>query len=167
MPSRRKILQGAAGAAAVFPVLGEPHQHGGASGGSAAAYKPKWATAAEMKLMAELADIIIPRTETPGASDAKVQEFIDYTLSSDAKRRDEVRAGLQWFAGLAAAGRVDALRKADRSPRTKEGRFFRLFKDLTIDGYYASREGLVTELGWSGNTYLPEFKGCTHPEHKG
>jgi hypothetical protein len=42
-----------------------------------------------------------------------------------------------------------------------------LIKDLTIDGYYSSLEGLVGELGWKGNTYLPEFKGCTHPEHQG
>ncbi|MDP8981634.1 MAG: gluconate 2-dehydrogenase subunit 3 family protein, partial [Acidobacteriota bacterium] len=40
-------------------------------------------------------------------------------------------------------------------------------KDLTINGYYGSREGLVTELGWHGNTYLAAFPGCTHPEHQG
>lgn len=117
--------------------------------------------------MAELADIIIPRTDTPGASDAKVPDFIDFTLSTDTRRKAEIRDGLKWFAALPVNGRIDALKKADANPRSKEGRFFRLFKDLTIDGYYSSREGLVTELGWSGNTYLPEFKGCTHPEHKG
>jgi len=165
MPSRRKILHAAAGAAAVFPILAEPHQHG--APGVPAPYKPKWATAAELKQMAELSDIIIPRTDTPGASDAKVHEFIDFTLSTDEKRKAEVRDGLKWFAALPASGRIDALKKADAATRSKEGRFFRLFKDLTIDGYYSSREGLVTELGWSGNTYLAEFKGCTHSEHKG
>lgn len=149
----------------MFPVLGEPHQHA-TSSGAAGAYKPKWATAAEMKQMAELADVILPRTDTPGASDAKVHEFIDFTLAGDRTRQSAVREGLRWFAGLAVDGRVGALTKADANPRTKEGRFFKMFKDLTIDGYYASREGLVTELGWSGNTYLPEFKGCTHPEHQ-
>lgn len=166
MPSRRKLLQSAAGAVTAFPILAEPHQHA-ASSTAPAAYKPKWATPAEMKQIAALADIIIPRTDTPGASDAKVHEFIDYTLSTDTKRIAELREGLKWFAAIPAAGQIEALKKADASPRTKEGRFFRLFKDLTIDGYYASREGLVTELGWSGNTYLPEFKGCTHPEHQG
>lgn len=165
MPSRRKLLQSAAGAVTALPILAEPHQHAGTT--PTAAYKPKWATPAEMKQIAALADLIIPRTDTPGASDAKVHEFIDYTLSTDAKRISELRDGLKWFAAISANGQIDALKKAAASPRTKEGRFFRLFKDLTIDGYYASREGLVTELGWSGNTFLPEFKGCTHPEHQG
>lgn len=167
MPSRRKILQTAAAAASAFPILGEPHQHGGGAAAGATAYKPKWATAEEMKQMAALADLIIPRTDTPGASDAKVHEFIDFTLSHDARRKAEVREGLRWFASLAAGKQVDALTAASRNTRSKEGRFFKLFRDLTIDGYYASREGLVTELGFSGNTYLPEFKGCTHPEHQG
>jgi Gluconate 2-dehydrogenase subunit 3 len=52
------------------------------------------------------------------------------------------------------------------APDTDRGRFFRLIKDLTIDGYYSSRSGLVEELGWHGNTFLSEFKGCTHPEHQ-
>lgn len=167
MPSRRKILQTAAGAVTAFPILAEPHQHGGTAASATAAYKPKWATPAEMKQMAALADLIIPRTDTPGASEAKVHEFIDFTLSTDEKRKAEVREGLRWFAAIAVSKQVEALTQASRGTRTKEGRFFRLFKDLTIDGYYASRQGLVTELGWSGNTYLPEFKGCTHPEHKG
>ena len=166
MPSRRKILQSAAGAVTAFPILAEPHQHAGSTP-AAGTYKPKWATPAEMNQIAALADILIPRTDTPGASDAKVHEFIDYTLSTDTKRIAEMRGGLKWFAAIPAAGRIEALKKAEASPRTKEGRFFRLFKDLTVDGYYSSREGLVTELGWSGNTYLPEFKGCTHPEHQG
>jgi hypothetical protein len=42
-----------------------------------------------------------------------------------------------------------------------------MMKDMTIDRYYSSREGLSQELGWHGNTYLTEFKGCTHPEHQG
>ena len=167
MPSRRKILQTAAGAVSAFPILAEPHQHAPGSSSAATAYKPKWANASEMKQMAALADLIIPRTDTPGASDAKVHEFIDYTLSADTKRQAQVRDGLRWFAAIPAPKQVEALTKASNETRTKEGRFFQLFKDLTIDGYYASREGLVTELGWSGNTFLPEFKGCTHPEHKG
>jgi hypothetical protein len=46
------------------------------------------------------------------------------------------------------------------------GKFFKLAKDVTIDAYYSTREGLLTELGWHGNTFLKEFKGCTHPEHQ-
>jgi len=43
--------------------------------------------------------------------------------------------------------------------------FFRLLKNLTADGYYTSRVGLVDELGYKGNTALPQFPSCTVPEH--
>jgi hypothetical protein len=43
-------------------------------------------------------------------------------------------------------------------------KFFRLFKNLTADGYYTSRVGLVDELGYKGNTALAEFPSCTVPE---
>ena len=44
-------------------------------------------------------------------------------------------------------------------------RFFRLIKNLTADGYYTSRVGLLEELGYSGNTFRAAFPGCTVPEH--
>ena len=43
--------------------------------------------------------------------------------------------------------------------------FFRLIKNLTADGYYTSRAGLLEELGYSGNKFLPGFPQCTVPEH--
>ena len=43
--------------------------------------------------------------------------------------------------------------------------FFRLLKNLTADGYYTSRIGLLDELGYKGNTALPQFPSCTVPEH--
>ena len=43
-------------------------------------------------------------------------------------------------------------------------RLFRLLKNLTADGYYTSRVGLVEELGYVGNTALAKFPSCTIPE---
>src|SRR5262245_9076519 len=165
MASRRSALKTAAGAVAILPVLGQQHDHV-SSGAAPAAYKPKWATAAEMKLLAEACDAIIPRTDTPGASDAKVPEYIDYSLARNERRIAVLRDGLKWFAALKPTDRVAAFQKASEKPQSREGRFFTMLKGLTIDGYYQSREGLVQELGWNGNTALAEFKGCTHPEHQ-
>ena len=53
------------------------------------------------------------------------------------------------------------------APETDPGlpvRFFRLVKNLTADGYYTSRAGLIEELGYSGNTALARFPNCTIPE---
>ena len=43
-------------------------------------------------------------------------------------------------------------------------RFFRLVKNLTADGYYTSRVGLLDELGYRGNTFLAVFPQCQIPE---
>lgn len=164
MPTRRRALQTAAGAAVAFPILGQQHQHS-SSTNTSTTYRPKWATAAEMAQLAEIADVILPRTDTPGASDARVQEYIDFQLAKDKVRQKVLRDGMRWMASQ--KDKAAALGEASRKPDSVEGRFFRLMKDLTIDGYYQSKEGLVTELGWHGNTYLAKWDGCTHPEHKG
>ncbi len=39
-------------------------------------------------------------------------------------------------------------------------RFFRLMKNLTADGYYTSRIGLLDELRYAGNTAMSEFPLC-------
>lgn len=43
-------------------------------------------------------------------------------------------------------------------------RFFRLVKNLTADGYYTSRSGLLEELRYVGNTALGAFPACAVPE---
>lgn len=97
-----------------------------------------------------LVDLIIPHTDTPGATDAHVPEFIDRKLSLDSELKERFLAGLRGFDGVLKDG----------DP------FSKLLKDLTVDGYYTSKEGLTQELGWHGNTYLTEFKGCTHADHQ-
>lgn len=103
-----------------------------------------------MKRVATLVDLILPRTDTPGASDAHVPEFIDRKLSLDDALKERFLTGLRTFDGVLKDG----------DP------FSKLLKDLTVDGYYTSKEGLTQELGWHGNTFLTEFKGCTHADHE-
>jgi hypothetical protein len=50
------------------------------------------------------------------------------------------------------------------SPGDLPVRFFRLIKNLTADGYYTSRVGLVDELGYRGNTARPSYPACPIPE---
>lgn len=162
--TRRRALQTAAGAAAILPVLSAQHQHDSGAKSAARPYRLKWLSTAEMKLLAEVCDLIIPPTGTPGASDARVHEHIDFSLAADRDRQAQLREALNWMAK--APDRAAALTTASARLDSREGRWFTLLKDLTIDGYYQSREGLAVELGWKGNTYLPEFNGCTHPEHQ-
>jgi hypothetical protein len=46
-------------------------------------------------------------------------------------------------------------------PMDARVRFFRLVKNLTADGDYTSRVGLLDELGYTGNTFLASFPGCS------
>lgn len=136
-------------------------------------YKAKFFTAEEFETVAVLADLIIPRTDTPGARDARAHEIIDSAVRP--ANHKVWRDGLKWlneaagqrFTTLPADKQVSMLERISSEKSSPGARFFKLVKDATIDAYYSTREGLVAELGWNFNTFLPEFKGCTHPEHQG
>ena len=49
-------------------------------------------------LLATLVDHIIPRSDTPGAADANVHYFIDWTAFTNAKRGAQLRKDLSWIA---------------------------------------------------------------------
>jgi gluconate 2-dehydrogenase gamma chain len=129
-------------------------------------------TAAEIAALTALTDAIIPRTDTPGAADAGVPAVIDRRLAANPQLAERFRAGLtaldgeaqsrfqRAFAALTPAQQVELLTPRQQDP------FFRMIKDMTVEGYYSSQAGLSQELGWHGNTFLTEFKGCTHPEHQ-
>ena len=193
--SRRRALKVIAvgvGAAGTLPVMGNnaqgQHAHGAHSGHPAgtqrkAAVTPKYFTAAEMVTITAMSEIIIPTDDhSPGAIAAEVPAFIDLMVNESAA---EVRA--QWRAGLDAIEKMSQRKFSkgftsatpkqqielmteistnERNPKTVEERFFRLIKNLTIDGYYTSEIGIHKELQYKGNAYLKEFPGCTHPEHK-
>jgi hypothetical protein len=55
--------------------------------------------------------------------------------------------------------------EAKPQDRRRNG-LFKAIKNMTIDGYYTSKIGIDQELQYKGNTYLKEFKGCTHPERQ-
>lgn len=146
----------------------------------AAAHEPAFFSKEELGVLAALVDVIIPRTDTPGASDAGVHHIIDSGMkTADESRKKEWRGTIAWANGEAQNGggnrfpelskeRQSAilLKAAAEKPGTAAHNHFQLIRSVTIDIYYSTREGLMRELGWNANTYLSEFKGCTHPEHQ-
>ncbi len=122
-------------------------------------------TAAQLALVAAVAETIIPATDTPGARDARVHEWIDVVYAewmTDAERA-AFSAGLAALdeESLAAHGaRVAQLNATDRlalvtavdakafapqpdgAPRPP----FRRLKELVIHGYYTSEIGQREEL---------------------
>jgi hypothetical protein len=182
------------GAAGSLPILNnagmaqQAHVHEGhatAAQTGATAKKPeppKFFNAAQMALISTISEIIIPTDDhSPGAIAAEVPAFADLMISESPAETKKL-----WTDGLAAVdslsqsryqtaftaataaqqtGLLTEISKNEASPKTIEERFFRAIKNMTIDGYYTSKVGIHQELRYKGNTYLKEFKGCTHPEH--
>ncbi|MGH9751780.1 MAG: gluconate 2-dehydrogenase subunit 3 family protein [Blastocatellia bacterium] len=192
--SRRDALKGLAGIGASLPVLNanllasdQDHAHGShgqAAKTAKAPYKAKFFNADQLALVATISELIIPTDDhSPGAIAAEVPEFIDLMISEASAETKKA-----WTDGLAAMDKLSQTRngipfnkaakdqqiailteisKNEAKPQTQEERFFRAIKNITIDGYYTSKIGIHQELKYKGNTYLSEFKGCTHPEHQG
>jgi hypothetical protein len=138
-------------------------------------FKPVSLTAAQAAVVAEVAEIIIPRTDTPGAKDVGIPAFIDKMMKDTYPKDDQQRfmAGLADFEAQAKRehGRAflelepaqraalvkqmhDPAVEADRKsnvPLDKRHRPFILtMKELTLLGYFTSEPGATQVL-----QYLP------------
>lgn len=178
--TRRDVLRLAAAAAAA-PLI--PTAAAGAATGAAPAVAAgRFFGAAELALLDELAETLIPADEhSGGAKAAKVAAFIDGRLAEyDATIPDLKAEQDLWKAGLSTLdafarettgkGFVDAtpderaqvftkLVAAERDARTAAEKFFVTFKEWTAFAYYTSSVGIHDEMQYQGNTLLPEFAG--------
>lgn len=82
--------------------------------------RPAFLRSAEMTLLREMAEAMIPRTDTPGALDAAVPEFLDGLMIDWAGQgaRDQLRRAIGDYRTLAAgknpAARLQAMVELDR-----------------------------------------------------
>jgi hypothetical protein len=109
---------------------------------------------AQQALVSHLANAIIPRTDTPGALDVRVPEFIDHVVTdwaTEPERRAlldgladvDARArslGSATLAGLNAAGQAQLLAAldAERDSATGAGHAFGRIKSLAVYAYFTS-----------------------------
>ncbi len=108
----------------------------------------------QQALVTNIAELIIPETDTPGATSVKVPEFIDLILTdwmSDDERAAflsglsdidarSASVGSSRFVGLAAAQKVELLTILDRASGTAgAGLAFARIKALTVYGYFTSK----------------------------
>jgi len=141
----------------------------------------------EMETIVILTDMIIPTDSKPGAKEARVADFIDFTVFSAAEFRPSLQKdwsdGLAWLDGESANRYGHPFREIspsqretlltdmslpERDPTAHHSgfNFYRLVKGMTVEGFYTSRVGLIEVLEYKGLDYLPDFPGCTHPEHQ-
>lgn len=170
MNSRREVLIGIAASSAL---AAQEHQHTEEAGTKKVAYTPKVFSPADLETVAALCETIIPKTKTPGARDTGCHLIVDEVLSTRKAQQLIWRKGLVEVNALAkkAHGKAYAGLNSEKQAMvmttlSEKSKFFQVIKDATIDAYYSTKEGLMVELGWNANTFLSEFKGCTHPEHQ-
>lgn len=134
--------------------------------------KPDWLpevlTPEQDKLVAEISEIIIPTTDTPGAKAALVNRFIDLLLKEcmteaekkafiDGLAEVEAKANEMYdneFLDCEPAEQVAVLKEMEKAAREAMGQnpkpFFRVMKELTMLGYFTSEPGATKAL-----EYLP------------
>jgi hypothetical protein len=146
-------------------------------------------TAQELALMDEIAETIIPTTDTPGAKAAGVGAFMA-TMVHDGYDDDNFlifRKGLaridgKGFLKASPAERTALLTDLDREAvsytrdkkRTDPPHYFRLMKELTLIGYFTSEIGSTQARryaavpgAYDGNApYKKGDRAWTNPQHR-
>ena len=142
-------------------------------------YTPQFFTEDQARVVMEVAEIIIPKTDTPGAKDAGVPGFIDIMLKDCYKKEDQDRfiAGLATFDEEAKKAYGDsfiyckpeqqvefvtkthatALAEAKENKEAKRP-FILMAKELTLLGFFTSEPGATQVLQYVA---VPgSYKGC-------
>ena len=133
-------------------------------------YKPEFFTEDQARIVSEVAEIFIPKTDTPGAKDTGVPAFIDKILKECYKKEDQDRflSGLQAFdedakkafgdvfIDLEPAQQVEHVKKtqdaaidATKKGDMKDRPFILMAKELTLVGFFTSEPGATQVLQYA------------------
>jgi len=122
----------------------------------------------EIKTIAVLVDIIIPKDDVSGsATDAKVPEFIEFIVKDVPRHQVPLRGGLKWldihclkkfnnsFVDCTSAQQIEmvdeiAFPEKAKAEMQQGVAFFNLMRDLTATGFFTSKMG-IEDLGYVGN----------------
>jgi len=142
-------------------------------------YTPDFFTKEQAELVSELAEVIIPKTDTPGAKEAGVPGFIDKMLKECYTKEDQdaYLAGIAEFDAACKSANGDsfiylapekqleyvkaqneaALKMSKENPDAKRP-FVLTTKELTLLGFFTSEPGATQVLQYEA---VPgSYKGC-------
>lgn len=145
-----------------------------------AGFQPAFLDPAQAALISELAEIIIPKTDTPGAKDAGVPAFIDLMLKdcypAEEQKRFLTELGAFDAAAKAAYGsefvscsedqkkeyvtkvHQEALAAVRSENPPKDRAFILMVKELTLLGFFTSEPGATQVLSYVS---VPgSYQGC-------
>lgn len=178
------LMGGAISAPAVLGVLK------GCSAKQSADWKPLFLSEEQGAIVADIAELIIPRTDTPGAKDVGVPAFIDVMLKDTYPKKDQDRflAGLkdldeeakrphgQPFLKLSTDERLELVRRLHDSaaagerelnvpPAQLERPFILMMKELSLLGFFTSEVGVQQVLQYAA---VPgSFQACVPLDRAG
>jgi hypothetical protein len=126
------------------------------------------------QMVAEISEIIIPATDTPGAKEAQVNEFIDVMLQDcyyeedqqnfieglERLQKESLKKYQKPFLKASKRQKCNLLKEEANSGgnSNRPTRFFQIVKELTLLGYFTSEVGATQAL-----EYVPvpgKFEGC-------
>jgi hypothetical protein len=181
---RRDLLR-ALGAAAAFTMMPRTAQAAWETVAAAPSARPRVLIDERAELVASLADAIIPRTETPSASDVNVSAFIDVIVAEyygDEERAvflsglDLIgarvkRSDVTSFAGLSPESQKALLDSLDLpvDRQAPDARAWSRLKGLVIHGYFTSErvqkdvlKTVVMPGRYDGNAPMKAPSGASH-----
>ncbi len=139
---------------------------------SATDFQPKFFSAEQFQMVSELVDVILPKTDSPSASEVGVHKMMDHMAMAvfTADQQKDWKTGFgklaeslsksfaeKGIAGTDAAKAVGILNSLEKSEGDAKNAFMR-FKQQTIAYYLSSKE-----VGTKFLNYLPvpgEYKPC-------
>ena len=193
----RRTILGAAGSALTSSLPGDameasptprqfPRDQDASKDLSRPDWKPAFLDEHQNKTLIVLSDLMIPRTDTPGAREALVNRFIDRLLAAEGpEARRGFLASLTYVDGECIARYGDAFVHLPVERQVEFLKFIAFPHNLTTWGdnrsefgghthflnlkrwisqaFYGSEIGMK-ELGWDDNVFHGDFEGCPHPE---
>ncbi len=166
------LLGGAVSAPAALAILQGCSAKEAAPG--AAAFVPKVLSADHFALVSEIAEIMIPKTDTSGAKDAAVPAFIDEVLGAvydaEAQQRfangaaefmvEAEKQGGKPFLAQEPQARTEFVKQSIERALEADGPkpFILMTRELTLLGFYTSEQGIKENMEYEA---VPgEFHGC-------
>ena len=143
-------------------------------------WTPNNLNARQALLVAEMVEMIIPKTETPGAKEAMVDRFIDAILDCypqeevdtflaqlDQFEKDVKKNQGRSFMKCDEAQRAEAFDKLVKDSKAdKKSNAFARLKEWTVVGYCKSEAGATEHLEWDPVPGAP-YQGCIDYEEVG
>jgi hypothetical protein len=116
---------------------------------------PRYLTSSQYQVVAAMAERLLPASDTPGAAEAGVPEFIDvaYGLFTSREGRNDLRTGIaaldrMGFDQLSGAEQDDVIRSIATENAAPGKSWLRQFRGLAFNGYFTSEAAAKSGFNW-------------------